>query len=78
MATSLIVRASTADHLYVRFDQLTGDPMSGQTVRATDVGYRRAVGAAAHVAVDYQWKNLPTHNDDAVNARFQATVGVTF
>jgi hypothetical protein len=77
-ATSLIVRASTADQVYARFDQLTGDPMTGQRVRATDVGYRRSVGDLAHLSLDYQWKSGPSRNDDAVNARFQATVSVTF
>jgi len=52
--------------------------MTGQRVRATDVGYRRSVGESGHLSLDYQWKSGPTRNDDAVNARFQATVSVTF
>lgn len=35
-----------------RFDHLTGDPMTGETVHAFDIGYRRTIGDAAHLSVE--------------------------
>ena len=78
VSAALVLSARPADQFYVRYDQLTGDPMGGGRIRAVDTGYRRTLGAAAHLSVDYQWKNAPTDNDDAVNTRVQATLGITF
>ena len=78
VAASIIMRASPHDQVYGRFDQLTGDPVTGHRVRAADVGYRRLLNDAARLAIAYQWKNEPTDNDDAINARFHVTFGVSF
>jgi len=40
--------------------------------------YRRLLTDSARLAITYQWKNAPTQNDDAVNARFHVTFGVEF
>ena len=64
--------------VYGRFDQLSGDPMTGHRVRAGDIGYRRLLNDSARLSIGYQWKNEPTDNDDAVNARFHVTFGVGF
>jgi hypothetical protein len=77
-AASVIVRASTADQVYARFDQLTGDPMNAERVRGWDVGYRRSFSESAHMSLNYQGKNGPTRNDDAVNTHVQVTLGLTF
>jgi hypothetical protein len=52
--------------------------MTGERVRAADVGYRRLLGDSARLSVDYQWKTAPTTNDDSVNTHFQITLGVVF
>lgn len=78
LAASLILRLHQAGHAYIRLDRITGDPMTGGRARAVDAGYRHALGGQAHLAVDYQWKTGVTRNDDAVNTRFQATLGVVF
>lgn len=78
VSAAAIVGARPTDQFYVRFDQLTGDPMTGARIRAFDAGYRRQVSATGHLSLNYQWKTSPTDNDDAVNTRVQATLGVTF
>jgi phosphate-selective porin len=77
-AVSGLFRLTSADQLYVRYDHLSGDPVSGQTVRATSAGYLRFIGEHAKLGLNYQWKNHPTLNDDAVNTRFQTTLGIVF
>ncbi|MFN7983715.1 MAG: hypothetical protein U0Q11_17860 [Vicinamibacterales bacterium] len=52
--------------------------MTGRAVRAFDVGYRTRLPADAALSVTCQWKNAATANDDAVNTRVQATVGIVF
>ena len=68
----------SSDQIFVRYDTLFGDPMTGQNVRAVNAGYLRLLGEHARVSFNYQLKNRPTLNDDAVNTRFQATLGVVF
>jgi hypothetical protein len=75
---SVLVRVTSTDQAYSRFDQLAGDPMTGGRIRAFDVGYRRALSETARLSVNGQRKSVPSRNDDAVNTRFQVTLGVTF
>jgi hypothetical protein len=71
-------RVTGSDQLYARYDVLFGDPMSGQTVRATSAGYLRLLGEHTRIGVNYQWKNRPTFNDDSVNTKFHTTLGIVF
>jgi hypothetical protein len=41
--------------------------VTGQNPRAFNVGYMRRVGNSSRVAVDYQWKDDVTFNDDELN-----------
>ncbi len=50
----------------------------GETAHAVDIGYLRVIDEHARIGVNWQWKNRPTFNDDEVNTRFQATLGVVF
>jgi len=77
-AISSLFRVSESDQLYARYDTLFGDPMTGQTIRATSAGYVRFIGERARLGLNYQWKNRPTFNDDAVNTRFHTTLGIVF
>jgi hypothetical protein len=78
VAAGLLYRISSADQAYARFDILSGDPVTGEQARATDVGYVRTLDGHARLGVNWQWKNRPTFNDDAVNTRLQVTLGVVF
>jgi hypothetical protein len=66
------------DNIYARYDQFNGDPVTGQNVRAFNVGYFRFLGESARIGLDYQFKNRLSFNDDAVNTRLQITWGITF
>ena len=74
----MLTRLSGHDEVFARVDRLSGDPMTTQTVHATDVGYRRMLDERTRLSVAYQWKNAPTDNDDAVNTRLQITMSVEF
>jgi Phosphate-selective porin O and P len=78
VAFSGLFRLTESDQLYARYDTVFGDPMIGDTVRATNAGYLRFIGERARIGVNYQWKNRPTFNDDAVNTKFQTTLGIVF
>ena len=52
--------------------------MTGETVHAFDVGYRRTISDVTHLSVNYQHKSAPTFSDDKVNTRVQVTLGVAF
>ena len=73
-----IYRFTDADQAYGRYDLLDGDPVTGETAHAVDIGYLRVIDEHARIGVNWQWKNRPTFNDDEVNTRFQATLGVVF
>jgi len=75
-AVSGFLSLTSRDQLYLREDLLFGDPMTANSVRATSAGYLRFIGEGARIGLNYQWKNRPTFNDDAVNSRFQATLGM--
>ena len=66
------------DNLYARYDQLNGDPVTGQNVRAFNFGFFRQVGGQSRLGFDYQFKNRASFNDDAVNGRLNVTWGVEF
>jgi hypothetical protein len=76
LSAANIVRRTVPD--VCAFDEVAGDPMTGRTAHAFDVGYRRAVGDAGHLGVDVQHKSALTFNDDAVNTRIQVTLGLEF
>lgn len=73
-----IYRLTSTDQAYGRFDVLEGDPVTGETFRAVDLGYLHSIDEHARIGVNWQWKNRPTFNDDEVNTRFQITIGVAF
>jgi hypothetical protein len=73
-----LYRLTDADQIYGRFDVLAGDPVTGETARAGDIGYLRFIDEHARIGVNWQWKNRPTFNDDEINTRFQVTMGVVF
>lgn len=77
-AVAGLFRLTRADQIFVRHDLLFGDPMLGQTVRATSAGYVRFINEHSRIGLNYQWKNHPTANDDAVNTQFQTTLGIVF
>lgn len=71
-----MLRLTPDDHVYARYDRLTGDPVYGYDVRAYNVGYLRRLGPHARLGVDYQFKNRLTANDDALNSRLQISLNV--
>jgi hypothetical protein len=66
-------RLAGSNNVYVRYNRFNGDPQTGQNVRAIDLGYFRSIGRLSRLNLDYQFKNRPSFEDDAVNARFQIT-----
>jgi hypothetical protein len=69
---------SQRDNVYARYDQFNGDPVTGKNVRAFNFGYFRPIGEMSRLAFDYQFKNRPSFNDDAVNGRFHITWNIEF
>jgi len=69
---------SQRDNLYARYDQFNGDPATGKNVRAFNFGYFRPIGEMSRLGFDYQFKNRPSFNDDAVNGRFHITWNIEF
>ncbi|MEW6736643.1 MAG: porin [Acidobacteriota bacterium] len=66
------------DSVYTRYDQLNGDPVTGRNVRAINFGYTRKIGELSRLNIDYQLKNRPSFNDDAVNAKLLLTWDIEF
>lgn len=66
-------RITGSHNVYARYDQFNGDPATGMNVRAVNFGYFRNIGGLSRLALDYQWKNRPSFNDDAINGRLQMT-----
>jgi hypothetical protein len=60
---------SSADDIYWRWDHFDNDPVTGDNPRAFNVGYLRRVGTSSRLAIDYQWKDEVTFNDDELNTR---------
>jgi cell division protein FtsB len=71
-------RLTNRDHVYARYDQFNRDPVKGYNVRAFNFGYLRYLGEMTRIGVDYQFKNRPSFNDDAVNGRFNITWSIEF
>jgi phosphate-selective porin O/P len=71
-------RLTNRDHVYARYDQFNRDPVKGYNVRAFNLGYLRYLGEMTRIGFDYQFKNRPSFNDDALNGRFHITWGVEF
>jgi hypothetical protein len=72
------LRLTSRDHVYARYDQFNRDPVKGYNVRAFNFGYLRYLGEMTRIGVDYQFKNRPSFNDDAVNGRFHITWSIEF
>jgi len=62
--------------VYARYNQFNGDPVTGLNIRAFNFGYFFPLGQRSRLSFDYQLKNHPSFEDDAVNGRFQITWGV--
>jgi cell division protein FtsB len=71
-------RLTGRDHVYARYDRFNRDPVKGYHVRAFNFGYLRNLGEMARIGFDYQFKNRPSFNDDAVNGRFHITWSIEF
>ena len=69
---------SRESRIYARYDQFNGDPVSGLNVRAVNIGYLHRLGEHSRVALDYQYKNRPSFNDDLVNTKFQIIWSVMY
>jgi len=65
-----------AHNVYARYNQFNGDPATGLNIRAFNFGYFRPIGERSRLSFDYQFKNRPSFEDDAVNGRFQITWGI--
>jgi cell division protein FtsB len=72
------LRLTGRDHVYARYDQFNRDPVKGYNVRAFNFGYLRSLGEMTRIGVDYQFKNRPSFNDDAVNGRFHINWSIEF
>src|SRR5258706_2379489 len=69
-------RVAGAHNIYARYNQFNGDPVTGQNIRAFNFGYFRSIGQLSRLSFDYQFKNHPSFEDDAINGRFQITWGI--
>jgi hypothetical protein len=64
------------NNVYARYNQFNGDPTTGLNVRAFNIGYFRPIGQLSRLSIDYQYKNRPSFEDDAINGRLQITWGL--
>ncbi len=71
-------RLAQRDNIYARYDQFNRDPVTGKNVRAFNLGYFRSIGGMSRLGFDYQFKNRPSFNDDALNGRFHITWDIEF
>ena len=69
-------RVAGPHNIYARYNQFNGDPVTGQNIRAFNFGYFRPIGQVSRLSFDYQFKNHPSFEDDAINGRFQITWGI--
>ncbi len=69
-------RVAGAHTVYARYNQFNGDPVTGMNIRAFNFGYFFPIGQLSRLSFDYQFKNHPSFEDDAINGRFQITWGV--
>jgi hypothetical protein len=77
-AAELLVsyRIAGAHTFYARYNQFNGDPVTGLNIRAFNFGYFLPIGQLSRLSFDYQFKNHPSFEDDAINGRFQITWGI--
>jgi hypothetical protein len=66
-------RIAGNNNIYARYNQFKGDPVTGKNVRAVNIGYFRPITHLTRLTIDYQFKNRPSFEDDAINGRFQIT-----
>ncbi|MGH9841299.1 MAG: porin [Blastocatellia bacterium] len=71
-------RLTNKDQVYARYDQFNRDPVKGYNVRAFNFGYLRYLGEMTRIGIDYQFKNRPSFNDDAMNGRFHINWSIEF
>jgi hypothetical protein len=71
-------RLTNKDHLYARYDKFNRDPVKGYNVRALNFGYLCYLGEMTRIGIDYQFKNRPSFNDDALNGRFHINWSIEF
>ncbi len=64
-------RITPSDQLHARYDQFNGDPVSGQNVRAFNIGYLWRIREKSRFAIGYQFKNKASFNDDLLNTKLQ-------
>jgi len=69
-------RVAGPHNIYARYNQFNGDPVTGLNIRAFNFGYFRPIGQLSRLSFDYQFKNHPSFEDDAINGRFQITWGI--
>jgi len=69
-------RVGGAHTVYARYNQFNGDPVTGLNIRAFNFGYFLPIGERSRLGFDYQFKNHPSFEDDAINGRFQVTWGI--
>ena len=69
-------RVAGSHNIYARYNQFNGDPVTGLNIRAFNFGYFRPIGQLSRISFDYQFKNHPSFEDDAINGRFQVTWGI--
>jgi len=69
-------RLAGRQNIYARYNQFNGDPVTGLNIRAFNFGYFLPVGELSRLSFDYQFKNHPSFEDDAINGRFQITWGI--
>lgn len=61
------------DNVYARYDQVNSDPETDLTDRAFNFGYFRILTPSQRIAVDFQWKNNVSFNNNATNTRLNVT-----
>ncbi|HYM07260.1 MAG TPA: porin [Terriglobales bacterium] len=71
-------RLAHQDQVYWRYDQFNRDLVSGQNLRAVNLGYFRYLGEKSRIGLDYQFKNRVSHNDDLLNTRLQIIWNVMY
>ena len=71
-------RLSAKDNIYARYDQFNRDPVKGYNVLAFNFGYFRQIREFSRMSFDYQFKNRPSFNDDAVNGRLNISWAIKF
>ena len=62
-------KLTRAADVYWCWDRLENDPVTNANVRAVNVGYLHRLGEHSRLAVDYQWKDDATFNDDELNTQ---------